>query len=49
MHILDKLQATSGVRSDIFLFSDAIKMSGGLGVLLLSDSRMQADITQSPT
>lgn len=37
MHFLDKLQATSGVRSDIFLFSNAIKMSGGQGVLLLSD------------
>lgn len=50
MHILDKLQATGGVRSNIFLFSEATKMSGGvLGVLLLPESRMQVGITQSPT
>lgn len=51
MHILDKLQATGGARSHIFLLSDATKMSGGgrLGVLLLPDSRMQAGITQPPT
>lgn len=39
---LRQTATTSGVRSDIFLFSDAIKMSGGLGVLLLPDITQDA-------